>query len=148
VEQKVALDRRLFGEVHEQVAQSLDLLADFSAFVEDFATARKARGEIVALRTKVYGADDWRVRDARLDLEHVHLLAGLDAPSRRQLRQAQQQNAQVEQLLRQGQARQALPLAVQALETRRHLLGEKHPQYATSLNNLAGLYQAMGSYAK
>src|SRR5262245_42650569 len=58
VEQKVALDRRLFGEVHEQVAQSLDLLADFSAFVEDFATARQARGEILTLRTKVYGAED------------------------------------------------------------------------------------------
>ena len=28
------------------------------------------------------------------------------------------------------------------------MLGENHPDYATSLNNLAGLYQAMGDYAK
>ena len=28
------------------------------------------------------------------------------------------------------------------------MLGEKHPDYATSLNNLARLYQSMGDYAK
>ena len=27
-------------------------------------------------------------------------------------------------------------------------MGEEHPDYATSLNNLAGLYKSMGEYAK
>ncbi len=41
----------------------------------------------------------------------------------------------------------ALPLFRQALEIRRTALGEDHPDYATSLNNLAALYQAMGDHA-
>ena len=39
------------------------------------------------------------------------------------------------------------PLYRQALEIRREVLGEEHPDYATSLNNLAGLYSSMGDYA-
>ena len=38
----------------------------------------------------------------------------------------------------------ALPLYRQALEIRRTALGEDHPDYAASLNNLAGLYAATG----
>jgi hypothetical protein len=38
----------------------------------------------------------------------------------------------------------ALPLLRQALEVRRQALGEAHPDYAASLNNLARLYAALG----
>ncbi len=41
----------------------------------------------------------------------------------------------------------ALPLYRQALEIRRTALGEDHPDYAASLNNLARLYRAMGDHA-
>ena len=34
------------------------------------------------------------------------------------------------------------------MEIRKQSLGEKHPDYATSLNNLAMLYQDMGDYVK
>ena len=34
------------------------------------------------------------------------------------------------------------------MEIRRTALGEGHPDYATSLNNLAGLYHAMGRHAE
>jgi Tfp pilus assembly protein PilF len=43
---------------------------------------------------------------------------------------------------------EALVPARQALEIRRQVLGDKHPEYATSLHNLASLYQAQGKYAK
>ena len=42
----------------------------------------------------------------------------------------------------------AEPLFQQALENNKQALGEKHPDYATSLNNLANLYQSTGAYAK
>ena len=42
----------------------------------------------------------------------------------------------------------AEPLLKEALEIRRKVLGREHPDTATSLNNLAELYQAMGDYAK
>jgi tetratricopeptide (TPR) repeat protein len=37
-------------------------------------------------------------------------------------------------------------LCLQALAIRKARLGEQHPDTATSLNNLAGLYQAQGRY--
>jgi tetratricopeptide (TPR) repeat protein len=46
----------------------------------------------------------------------------------------------------QGRYDEAEPLYRQALELRRELLGERHPDVATSLNNLAGLYRAQGRY--
>jgi tetratricopeptide (TPR) repeat protein len=36
----------------------------------------------------------------------------------------------------------------QALDIRRRILGGNHPDYATGLNNLAALYEAMGRYAE
>ena len=47
-----------------------------------------------------------------------------------------------------GDYAKAEPLYRQALEIRKKVLGENHPDYADSLNNLAVLYQAMGDYAK
>jgi len=44
-----------------------------------------------------------------------------------------------------GEHATALPLAQQALQLRKDVLGENHPDYATSLNTLAMLYYAGGS---
>jgi tetratricopeptide (TPR) repeat protein len=43
-----------------------------------------------------------------------------------------------------GDYARAEPLLRRALETKRKTVGEEHPDYATSLSNLAGLYWAMG----
>ncbi|MEB3178333.1 MAG: tetratricopeptide repeat protein [Nostocaceae cyanobacterium] len=45
-----------------------------------------------------------------------------------------------------GRYDEAEPLYKQALELRKHLLGENHPSTATGYGNLAGLYHAMGRY--
>src|SRR5207249_11972521 len=47
-----------------------------------------------------------------------------------------------------GDYSKAEPLLQQALEIRRQVLGEGHPNYANSLNNLAGLYIATGRQAE
>ena len=43
-----------------------------------------------------------------------------------------------------GRHAEAEPLYKQAMEIRRTALGERHPAYATSLNNLAELYRGDG----
>ena len=43
-----------------------------------------------------------------------------------------------------GRYEEAEPLYRQAMEIRRTALGEEHPDFATSLNNLAELHRAMG----
>ena len=47
-----------------------------------------------------------------------------------------------------GKYPQALPLYERSLAIREQALGKEHPDVATSLNNLAGLYYAQGEYAK
>jgi len=47
-----------------------------------------------------------------------------------------------------GNYAKAEPLYIEAMNIRKEVLGDKHPSYATSLNNLALLYNNMGNYAK
>jgi CHAT domain-containing protein/Flp pilus assembly protein TadD len=61
------------------------------------------------------------------------------------LAEAAQLNRQVLQLNQQGKYQEAIPLAEKALQIRQRILG-RHPNVATSLNNLAFLYQRQGRY--
>ena len=47
-----------------------------------------------------------------------------------------------------GDYAEAEPLYREALTIHKEVFGEKHPAYATSLNNLAELYRSKGDYAK
>ena len=47
-----------------------------------------------------------------------------------------------------GEYTKALPLYEKALKIDQNVLGEEHPDTATSYNNLAGLYESMGEYTK
>ena len=62
------------------------------------------------------------------------------------LKEAEQLNRQVLQLLNQGKYLEAIPIAQLALAIREKALGADHPDVATSLNNLALLYKAQGNY--
>jgi tetratricopeptide (TPR) repeat protein len=55
-------------------------------------------------------------------------------------------NNQVLQLHQQGQYAQALALAVKALKLSKDTLGPEHPETATCLNDLGGMYQSLGDY--
>jgi CHAT domain-containing protein len=65
-----------------------------------------------------------------------------------ELTEAEQLNQQVIELYEQGKYAAAIPLAEHALAIREKVLGKEHPDVATSLNNLAGLYQNMGNYSQ
>ncbi|MEI7855530.1 MAG: CHAT domain-containing tetratricopeptide repeat protein, partial [Planctomycetota bacterium] len=57
-------------------------------------------------------------------------------------------NKQVINLFSQGKYAEATPLAIEALKIRREVLGDKHPNTAGSINNLAQLYADQAQYAK
>jgi CHAT domain-containing protein len=61
--------------------------------------------------------------------------------------EADRLNQQVRQLFEQGKYSEAVPLAQQVLDIRARILGDRHPDVATALNNLAELYRLQGSYA-
>ncbi|MCZ8200240.1 CHAT domain-containing protein [Microcystis sp. LE19-55.1A] len=64
------------------------------------------------------------------------------------LAEAERLTQQVIQLYQQGKYNEAIPLAEQALAIRKQQLGDNHPSTATSLNNLAFLYQSQGRYSE
>jgi CHAT domain-containing protein/tetratricopeptide (TPR) repeat protein len=147
-EKMLAIERELLGSVHPDVAMSLEFLADLHEAREVFPAARKARQEVLAIQTKLRGAQHWQVTDARLALQDVERLARMAPADRRRLAEAGQLSSQAVELYEQGKAREAIPLAQKALDTRQQLLGERHPDCASSLNNLAVFYKAQGEYAK
>ncbi|NER24952.1 MAG: tetratricopeptide repeat protein [Symploca sp. SIO1C2] len=63
-----------------------------------------------------------------------------------ELAEAERLNQQVIQLYQAGKYDEAIPLAEKALAILLRILGEEHPDVATSINNLAGLYESQGRY--
>jgi tetratricopeptide (TPR) repeat protein len=143
IDKGLALERAVFGHLQ---AASLPWLQGHARLLEHrerFADAITARQELLRRRQELHGHGDWRVIDARLDVEDTRLLARLEAKQRQQLRQAAQWNAQVLQLWQQGRSREAVPLAEKVLATRRAILGEKHRLTALSWLNLGAQHAAL-----
>ena len=65
-----------------------------------------------------------------------------------QLAQANQLSQQVWELKEQGKYSEAIPLAERVLRIRQQVLGQEHPDVATSINNLALLYESQGRYTE
>jgi tetratricopeptide (TPR) repeat protein len=66
----------------------------------------------------------------------------------RQLAEADVLKRRFAELYRQGRSAEAVEPAEQCVRICREALGEQHPEYATSLNNLAALHESMGDYAR
>jgi CHAT domain-containing protein/tetratricopeptide (TPR) repeat protein len=147
-EKMLAIERQVFGAVHEELVGSLQFLAELHEAREDFAAARKARQEVLAIQMKLLGQRHWQVTDARLALEGVERRAQLAPDDRRRLAEATELQGRVVQLYQQGKVQQALPVAQKVLAIRKQVLGERDLDYATTLSDLASLYFAQGVYAK
>ena len=65
-----------------------------------------------------------------------------------ELQEASALDEKIGNLYRAGKFPDAIPLAQRSLELKEKVLGPDHPIVATSLNNLAALYQATGQYAQ
>jgi CHAT domain-containing protein/tetratricopeptide (TPR) repeat protein len=148
LERIAALEKEVLGETHTEVIASLRRLARGRELLEQYVKAIGLRKEILRLQEKRLGKGHWQTTDARRDLQDSRRLAGMSPEDRAALRQAQAEHGRVEQLHQQGRYREAVEVAVKVLAVLRKVLGEKHPDYATSLNNLAVLYQSTGERGK
>jgi CHAT domain-containing protein/tetratricopeptide (TPR) repeat protein len=151
----LAIREKVLGDEHPdtrdargRLANSLSWIADLQTQQENFAPAQMARKEALALQIKQYGEQDWRVTDARQALRDVDIRSHLTVAERRELISAEQANAQAVALYGKRDFRQAIRFAEQAVNKRRRLLGDQHPDTATSLGNLALMYESLGDYAK
>ena len=142
----LAIEREVLGNENEDVLGSLEQIGQMHDAREDFTAARKAREEMLAIRMKMHGADDWRVTDARLAMEDVGLLEKLPVEDRKALKEAVRADQQARQLFQANRFGEALKLTEHAQSVREQILGPEHQETARALNNLGVLYRAQGRF--
>ena len=109
----------------------------------------RRRGRSSSLLVRLRGKDHWQTGDARRDLETYERLAAPPARGPGSVRGGPSRGwLGSNELYGQGQYAQASELFQKTLAIRREILGEDHPDTATSYNNLAVTLQAQGKYAE
>jgi CHAT domain-containing protein/tetratricopeptide (TPR) repeat protein len=147
-EKMLALERSIFGNVHEEVAGSLTLLGRLHERQEDFGSAVTVRKEALEVWIKLRGNEAWQVTDARLEVEQTETLANLGAKAREELRRADGQMNQAAALFQAGKYQQGAELAEKALATRAGLLGEKNRLVADCADWAGSLWDRAGNLKK
>ena len=141
----LAIARRFAGNDDPILATSLGWLAKLHVEREDFAAAKKARGEALDILRKRYGEGHWKAIDARMALDDVERQSKMDRDQLHRLAEAARLNLQGVELHQAGKFREAAEMVRRALALRKEVLGERHPDYATSLNNLASCSERRGT---
>jgi CHAT domain-containing protein/tetratricopeptide (TPR) repeat protein len=114
---------------------------------DQYAEAIRLGEELLALRTRVQGADHWETLDQKWALAATNKVAALPAEQRIGWRQAAQGAAEAIRLVQKAQYAKALLLMQEHLKWRRQVLGEDHPYTAGTYNNIAFTLNAQGQYA-
>jgi len=113
-------------------------------YPEAIETARA----LLAFRQRVQGAAHWQTTNARWTLRTLEKVNALSVPDRAEVAEADKLSGNAVRLRQAGKHAQAAPLDQKALELRRKLLGEEHPDTALSYNNLALNLNFRGKYAE
>jgi CHAT domain-containing protein/tetratricopeptide (TPR) repeat protein len=104
--------------------------------------------ELLALRAKVQGPKHFKTVNAEWSLKTLHRVAPMPKEDRVAYQSAITMNEQAQALNAQGKSAAARPLFEKALEIRRRLLTDDHPDTATSYSNLAHILWVQGKYAQ
>jgi tetratricopeptide (TPR) repeat protein len=131
-------------ELRGALAANLRWLAELNEGRGDLAAALADGRELLALELQRHGPDRWETADARRLIADIERLQTLEQSERQELAEARALNRRALRLDEEGKASEAIALAEKALASRERILGVDHPHCATSLNNLAGLYSAIG----
>ncbi|HEX8199376.1 MAG TPA: tetratricopeptide repeat protein, partial [Isosphaeraceae bacterium] len=116
-------------ELDRAIAQHLD--------AGEIAEAIPPAREYLGLLERILGKDHWQTGDAHRSLETYQRLAGQTREVQNRYAKARQANGRARQFYDHGQYGAAALLSQEALSILRDILGEDHPDTATSYNNLA-----------
>jgi CHAT domain-containing protein len=144
----LAIERAVLGNTHEDLLGSLQLQARIHTAREAWPDARKSLQEVADIRRKVFGADNWRTTDAKLDLTGLNTLSKLDRAQRRRVAEAYKLDDRATELGQQGKYKEAAALYRRALQTYQELVGNNHRDTLRLLTNLGHMLVAQGDYAK
>jgi tetratricopeptide (TPR) repeat protein len=147
-EAMLAIERKLYPQPAEDFAISLDWLGQAELGRENFSQAEKRFREALDIRTAVFGAEHWKVIDARLKVEHARLLARLSPQDRQDLRAADAADSQRYALQREGKYSAAIAPAEKCRDIRLRILGAADRDSASAVDRLATMYQYSGDLAR
>jgi len=139
--------RMLTGDDAKTAEKLKKQIAELEA-TDDYAEAIQAAEELLALRTKVQGADHHETIREKYHHQTYRTVAKLAAKERRTWRVTTGKLSEAQQLESQARYAQALPIRKEMLEICRKVLGEDHPLTATSYNNVAYNLDAQGKAAE
>lgn len=139
---RIALLHR--GDEHDEVRITRDNLArvlsvqgDEAVVQGDYATAERLYLESTEIRTRLYGAQDWRTVDARVAATRATKLAGMSEAERNTYDDALEQYGRAHELGLEGKHAEALAEAEDALKKLRALFGESDRLVPACLNEIA-----------
>jgi tetratricopeptide (TPR) repeat protein len=139
--------RLLSGDDAKKAAGLQQRIEELDA-ADKYTEAIRLQEELLALRTKVQGADHWETVDEKWALTALQKVSALTAEQRAGWRQATRGAAQARSLEQKAQHEKALPLKQERLKWCRQVLGEEHPDTAQSYNSVAFNLNAQGKYAE
>ena len=119
-EEILALNKRLQGDNHLHIAQSLNNLANLYSFQKRYDEAESLYLEALKISKQLLGEKHPEVATFMNNLATLYK--------------------------KQGRYEEAQPLYLEALELRQDILGKDNPDYATSVHNLAALYECQERY--
>jgi CHAT domain-containing protein/Tfp pilus assembly protein PilF len=129
-EKALAIARKMRGEEHAEVADSLENVAALRELSGDFTAAVKERNQVLTLRTKLDGEKHWRTANARVAVEFAEKMAGLPEADRTRILDALRKEQQAIKLANQGQKSRAERLGMEVLEVYRTDLGAETVEIA------------------
>ena len=139
--------RKLTGDDAKR-AEELDKAIEAALKADRWDEAIARAEELLALRTRAQGPKHFETVNAEWRLKTLRRVAPMPHEDRVAYQSAKTMNEQAEALYAQGKYAQAQPLFEKALEIRRRLLTDDHPDTADSYNNLAVNLNAQGKYAQ
>ncbi|HEX6983918.1 MAG TPA: tetratricopeptide repeat protein, partial [Planctomycetaceae bacterium] len=144
VERVLVIERQLFGEIHEEIALTLEALVDLHDQAGDLDAAEQVARERLRVIIGLVGARHWRATDARLAISRLAAIKDLTPQDRERINEGRQFQERAIRLYSSGRYAEAEPLFKQALEVYRATLGEVYPDYVAGVTHLARLYSATG----
>ncbi len=139
--------RKLTGDDAKR-AEELDKAIEAALKADRWDEAIARAEELLALRTRAQGPKHFETVNAEWRLKTLRRVAPMPQEDRVAYQSARTMNEQAETLTAQGKYAQAQPLFEKALEIRRRLLTDDHPDTAESYNNVADNLNAQGKYAQ
>jgi len=138
--------KQLTGD-DEKRAKQLDEQIDAALKADRWDEAVARAEELLALRTRIQGPKHFETVTCEWLLKALRRVAAMPHEDRVAYQSANTMNGQAVTLYDQGKYAQAQPLAEKALEIRRRLLTDDHPDTTTSYNNVGVYLGAQGKYA-